>query len=64
MYACSNESNPPLNDDAATLDEARAAENWRGVLTWAGRMEELMGESEWQSGRERENECVIVGESG
>ena len=34
MYACSNESNSPLNDDAATLDEALATEDWRGVLKY------------------------------
>jgi len=32
----------PLQDVAVKLDEARAADDWRGVLKWEGRMEELM----------------------
>jgi len=32
----------PLQDVAAKLDAALAAEDWRGVLKWEGRMEELM----------------------
>ena len=32
----------PLQDVAAHLDAARSADDWRGVLKWEGRMEELM----------------------
>ena len=32
----------PLQDVAAKVDEAQAARDWRGVLKWEGRMEELV----------------------
>jgi len=32
----------PLQDVAAKIDAANGAEDWRGVLKWEGRMEELM----------------------
>ena len=32
----------PLQDITAKVDAARASGDWRGVLRWEGRMEELM----------------------
>ena len=37
---------PPVEDVIANVDAAHATRDWRGVLKWKGRMEELLGQSD------------------
>ena len=50
----------PLQDVAAKIQSAHAAEDWRGVLKWEGRMEELVASVEELMAQESDEACSEI----